>query len=218
MNTEDNHSMVRIKICGMTNREDAERAVELGANALGFIFAPSPRQVSPEEVRCMVEALPPFVQTVGVFVDEKMSDIRRIMKHCGLDLVQLQGDESPGFCRELMPDAVKSFRLKDETGLLPIKDYKGTVRAIHLDSYRKGTKGGTGEVFDWTLAVRAKALDIPLILSGGLGPLNIENAISAVRPYAVDINSGIEDRPGRKDHALMKQLIEKVKKMNFGGV
>ena len=161
----------------------------------------------------MIEALPPFVQTVGVFVDEKMSTIRRIMDHCGLDLVQLQGEESPGFCRELMPDAVKSFRLKDETDLLPIRDYKGNVRAIHLDTYRKGTKGGTGEVFDWTLAVRAKALDIPLILAGGLDPSNIDSAISAVKPYAVDINSGIEARPGRKDHALMKALMEKVKKM-----
>jgi phosphoribosylanthranilate isomerase len=210
--------MVRIKICGITNREDATLAVDQGADALGFIFAPSPRQVTPPCARSIINALPPFVQTVGVFVNEDPGKIREMVAYCNLDFVQLHGDERPDFCRELMPRVIKAIRLRDEKGLLPIETYQGKVRAILLDTYEKGRKGGTGRVFDWELAVKARAWGIPIILSGGLGPSNIGEAISFVRPYAVDINSGIETRPGIKDPDLMAHLMGEIHRVKSGGL
>ena len=209
--------MVKVKICGITNYEDASMAVRLGADALGFIFAPSPRQVTPEEVRRIIHALPPFVQTVGVFVDEDLGMIRQIKDLCRLDMIQLHGDESPDICRELMPHTIKACRLRDKSSLLPIKHYEGQVRALLLDTYKKGQKGGTGEVFNWDLALEVNELGLPVILSGGLGPLNIQRAISTVRPYAVDVSSGIEERPGKKDPVFMKLFMEKIHRMNSGG-
>jgi len=205
--------MVRVKVCGITNYQDASMAVQLGAHALGFIFAPSPRQVTPEKARDIIRAIPPLAQAVGVFVDEDPATIRRIMRFCGLDLVQLHGDESPDVCHELMPYAIKAFRLKDESSLSAIKSYRGRVRAILLDRYMEGKKGGTGRTFDWDLAIRAKDFEIPAILSGGLNPDNISEAISLVKPYAVDVNSGIEQSPGKKSPVLMSKLMEIIRKM-----
>jgi phosphoribosylanthranilate isomerase len=206
--------MVKVKICGITNPEDASLAVELGVDALGFIFAPSPRQVSPENAQRILDSLPPFVQKVGVFVDRDLRSIRDIKAFCGLDAIQLHGDESPDFCREFMPDTIKAFRLKNASSLIPIRLYQGKVRALLLDTYQEGKKGGTGKAFEWSLAFKAREFGIPVILSGGLGPSNIARAILTVRPYAIDVNSSIEARPGRKDPALMRQLMEKVKNMN----
>jgi len=206
--------MVRVKICGITNEEDALAAVRLGADALGFIFAPSPRQVSPESARRIIDLLPPFVQIVGVFVDETLDNIRRMIDRCGLDLFQLQGDEPPGFCRELMPRTIKSFRIRDASSLASMGRYRGAVKALHLDTFRKGTKGGTGETFNWELAVAAGRLGMPVILAGGLGPSNIEEAMEQVAPFALDVNSGIEERPGKKNLALMEELMKKVKGRN----
>jgi len=208
--------MVKVKICGITNHEDASEAVRLGAEALGFIFAPSPRQIVPELARDIIVDLPPFVQAVGVFVNEELSAIRDKVAYCGLDMVQLHGDEPPEFCRELMPRTLKAFRIKDTSSLSPIGAYKGLVKALLLDTYQEGLKGGTGKTFDWGLAVEAGKFGIPVILSGGLGPSNIETAISTVKPYAVDVNSTIEARPGKKDHALMRVLMEKVNGMRRG--
>jgi len=208
--------MVKVKICGITNHEDASEAVRLGAEALGFIFAPSPRQIVPELARDIIVDLPPFVQAVGVFVNEELSAIRDKVAYCGLDMVQLHGDEPPEFCRELMPRTLKVFRIKDTSSLSPIGAYKGLVKALLLDTYQEGLKGGTGKTFDWGLAVEAGKFGIPVILSGGLGPSNIETAISTVKPYAVDVNSTIEARPGKKDHALMRELMEKVNGMRRG--
>lgn len=210
--------MVRVKICGITNPEDAFEAISLGADALGFILAPSPRQVTPEIVRDIVNILPPFVQAVGVFVDEEFTTIRDIMDYCGLDMVQLHGNESPEFCRKLMPRTIKAFRLKDISTLMPIRVYKGNLRALLLDTHQKGMKGGTGKTFDWDLAIKARQFGMPIILSGGLGPSNIERAISTVKPYAVDVNSGIEERPGKKNPALIKALMQKVHCVNGRGI
>ena len=206
--------MVKVKICGITNPEDASLAVELGVDALGFIFAPSPRQVSPENAQRIINSLPPFVQKVGVFVDGDLRSIQDIKDFCGLDVIQLHGDESPDFCQEFMPETIKAFRLKNDSSLLPIKRYQGKVRALLLDTYQEGLKGGTGKPFEWGLAVRARGFGIPVILSGGLGPSNIARAVLTVRPYAIDVNSSIERRPGIKDPVLMRQLMEKVKNMN----
>ena len=182
-------------------------AVELGGNALGFIFAPSPRQIAPQKVRKIVQAIPPFVKTVGVFVNEASATIRAVMQYCGLDLVQLHGDESPAFCDELMPYAIKSLRVKDESCLETSRMYRGKVRALLLDTYAKEKVGGTGRAFDWNLAINIKETGIPIILAGGLGPSNINLAIQTVSPYAVDVNSGIEEYPGKKDPVLMKAMM-----------
>lgn len=209
--------MVKVKICGITNLEDASVALELGAEALGYIFAPSPRQVSPQKARTIIRALPPLAKAVGVFVDQDPTFIREIVEYCGIDIIQLHGKETPGFCRLLMPRSVKAVRLQDTADLLPLPAYRHHVRALLLDTYEKGKKGGTGKVFDWGLAVAAGTFGIPLILAGGLNPLNIERAILTVRPYGVDLNSGIEERPGKKSHALMDLIMEKIRTINQGG-
>ncbi len=198
---------VKVKICGITNLEDASIAVELGADALGFIFAPSPRQITPQKAREIIRAVSPFVKTVGVFVNEALDTIREIMKHCGLDLIQLHGDESPAFCEELMPYTIKALRIKDESSLQTSQAYHGKVRALLLDTYSTEMAGGTGKTFDWELAIKTKKQGIPIILSGGLTPSNIAAAIHTVRPYAIDVNSGIESYPGKKNHILMKAVI-----------
>lgn len=201
---------VKVKFCGITEGEDALGAVNLGADALGFIFAPSPRQILPEKARRIINALPPLVKTVGVFVNEKVAVIRELINYCGLDLVQLHGDESPEFCRKLLPYTIKAFRIKDDSSLQTIGDYHASVRALLLDTYCKDKAGGTGKIFDWRLAVKIKETGIPVILSGGLGPSNIAAAIRIVRPYAVDVNSGVEERPGKKSYRMMKELMETI--------
>ena len=198
---------VKIKICGITNLKDASTAVELGASALGFIFAPSPRQITPHKARSIIRHIPPFVKTVGVFVDEESVEIRGIMRYCGLDLIQLHGDESPGLCDELMPYTIKALRIRDESCLQTSCAYQGKVRALLLDTYSKEKAGGTGKTFDWSLAIKIKEMGLPIILSGGLGPSNIDMAVHTVRPYAVDVNSGIEDYPGKKNPILMKAVM-----------
>jgi len=201
---------VKVKICGITECGDALEAFQLGVDALGFIFAPSPRRIAPEMARFIIKAIPPFMKTVGVFVNEKAAIIREYINYCGLDLVQLHGDEPPDFCRQLMPHTIKAVRIKDESSLEMCSAYQGNVRALLLDTYAADKAGGTGKTFDWQLALKIKETGIPVILSGGLGPSNIEAAIRVVRPYAVDVNSGVEERPGKKSFALMKELMEKI--------
>ena len=205
---------VEVKICGITNYQDASMAVELGAGALGFIFAFSPRQITPQKARDIIRTIPPFVKTVGVFVDEGPAEIKEVIHYCGLDLVQLHGDESPDLCCELMPYTIKALRIKDEASLRKSQTYRGKVRALLLDSYSKDKAGGTGKTFDWQLALKIKKLGIPIILAGGLGPSNIDDAVRTVRPYAVDVNSGVEERPGKKSHLRMKDLMKKVRRIS----
>ncbi len=199
--------MLKVKICGITNRPDAVAAAALGVDALGFIFAKSPRRIEPEKAQTIIRALPPFITTVGVFVNEDPEDIRRIVAFCGLDMIQFHGDESPEVCEAFMPRAIKAFQLRDESGLSQIHAYAGKVRAVVFDTYSKDKRGGTGRSFDWTLAVKGKQGGIPVILSGGLGPANIAEAVSTVQPSAVDVNSGVEKKPGVKDHHLMKTFM-----------
>jgi phosphoribosylanthranilate isomerase len=202
---QENKDMVRVKICGITNLDDALLAAEMGAQALGFIFAESPRRIDPSEAEIIIRSLPPLVKTVGVFVNEDPERIKEIVTFCGLDLIQLHGNESPEIGRTLMPRSIKAFRIQNEGDVENIKRYHGTVRAILLDTFQKGKAGGTGRTFDWSLAVKAKEAGLPVILAGGLRPENIREAIAAVKPYAVDVNSGIEERPGKKDPVLMKR-------------
>ena len=207
-------SAVRVKICGITNIDDALAAAGLGADALGFIFwEKSPRNVSVDSAAQIIRKLPPFVTKVGVFVNETLANIRRAVEEAGIDCVQLHGDETPEFVRETLSATrvglIKALRVKDR------KDIEGMERycasAYLLDTFRPGAMGGTGEVFDWDIAVEAREKG-RIILSGGLNPANITEAIKRVSPYAVDAGSGVEARPGKKDFDRMKSFIEKAKK------
>jgi phosphoribosylanthranilate isomerase len=201
--------MVKVKICGITNLEDALAVVKWGADALGFVFAPSPRQVTRQQVAKIVAGLPPFVCKVGVFVDSELQEVEEAMRACGLDLAQLHGSESPDFCQELFPRVIKSFRVEDESVLDLLPQYK--VSAYLLDSYDVALKGGTGRSFDWGIAKKARQYG-PIILSGGLTSANVRQAIVQVRPYAVDVSSGVESKLGVKDHAKLRAFLEVAKK------
>ena len=201
--------MVRVKICGITNSEDALAAVKWGADALGFVFAPSPRQVTVDQVAYIVAGLPPFVCKVGVFVDSELEEVKETMRACGLTLAQLHGSESPDFCLALFPQVIKSFRVEDESVLDIMPRYKAS--AFLLDSYDAKLKGGTGQSFDWEIAKQAVRYG-PIILSGGLNPVNVRQAIKQVQPYAVDVSSGVESEPGKKDHNRIRAFLEAAKR------
>jgi phosphoribosylanthranilate isomerase len=201
--------LTRIKICGTTNLDDALIAVEAGADALGFIFVPNtPRYIHPNQAAKIIENLPPFITTVGLFVNAEQIEIDTIANDCSLDAIQLHGEEPPEFCQTLNRRVVKAFRVKDESSLSGLHDYH--VSAYLLDTYVKGTMGGTGKVFDWNLAVKAKQYG-RIILAGGLNPDNIASAILRVRPYGVDVSSSVEVSPGRKDPAKVKAFIGAVR-------
>jgi len=203
--------MVRIKICGITNLDDALLAAELGADALGFIFYPkSPRYVSPDTVREIIAHLPPFVVTVGVFVDEAAAVVRDLAAQVGLDWVQAHGQEPPDYCRSLGRRVIKGFRMKDASSLQDLEPYRGAVQALLLDTYKKGQVGGTGENFDWRLAREAKKYG-QVILAGGLTPDNVAQAIKVAQPQAVDTASGTEAAPGRKDVEKLRAFFKAVK-------
>lgn len=201
--------MVRVKICGNVTLKDTMAAVEAGADAVGFVFyARSPRVVSPKAVAAIVSHLPPFVTPVGLFVNEKPEVVRRIASDCGIRLVQLHGEESPQYCAELKLPVLKGIRVRTREDVANLSAYR--VDAILLDAYVEGIAGGTGTTFDWSLAVEAKAWG-PIVLAGGLTPDNVGEAISRVRPYGVDVSSGVESSPGAKDHAKVKAFVEAVK-------
>ena len=200
--------MAKVKICGITNLEDASVAAELGADALGFVFASSPRQVTRQQVASIVSKLPPFVCKVGVFVDSDFPEITEHIRFCGLNMIQLHGSESPDLCQALFPRVIKAFRVKDETVLALLPRYK--VNAYLLDTYHETLSGGTGQSFDWTIAERARQYGA-VILSGGLTPENVTRAIVEARPYAVDVSSGVESKPGVKDHDKLRAFFEAVR-------
>ena len=198
--------MTRIKICGITNPEDALAAVKAGADALGFVFyGESPRYISPENAGPIIATLPPFVTAVGLFVNEEPARINKITEQCGIDLVQLHGEESPEECNRINRRVIKAFRVKDFDSLDRMPDYK--VSACLLDAWSPAAHGGTGRTFNWEIAAHA-ALSHRIILAGGLTPDNVASAIRAVRPYAVDVSSGVETAPGKKDHEKLTQFIQ----------
>ncbi|MFA5164415.1 MAG: phosphoribosylanthranilate isomerase [Candidatus Omnitrophota bacterium] len=204
--------MVRVKVCGITNLKDAEAACRFGADAIGFVFAKSPRRIDASKARAISLRMPPYVSLVGIFVDEDIKKLLQIAEKCRLDIIQLHGNESINYCKQLkkyykIVKAVKVGEQKSFSGLLGYD-----ADAFLLDTYRPGKAGGTGEKFDWSLALKAKKHGKPIILSGGLRPGNVSEAIRKVKPYAVDVSSGIESSPGRKNMKLMKEFIHKAKK------
>ena len=201
----------RVKICGITCLEDALVAAEAGTDAVGFIFwKGSPRHIEVADAVRIIAALPPFVTAVGVFVNEEPRVINGIVKAAALGAVQLHGDEGPETAAEVGSKVIKAVRVKGPEDIGGLDAFK--VSAFLLDTYKEGTRGGTGETFDWDLAVRAKPLG-HVILSGGLTPENVADAIGRVSPYAVDVGSGVEAEPGRKDHGKIKKFMENVKFM-----
>lgn len=203
--------MTKLKICGLTTQDDASIA-EQGADALGFIFYDkSPRYVSPLTVSSF--QFNPFITKVGVFVNHSKDEILSIKERCKLDVIQLHGDESPEFCSLFSSSVIKAIRLYDEESVNQIELYKGVVTAILLDTYSKDAYGGTGKTFNWDLAIHAKRYGIPLILSGGLTARNVKEAIDYVNPYAVDLSSGVELYPGKKDHNKLIEVMKYVEKI-----
>lgn len=201
---------VRIKVCGITNREDALDAAYEGAWAQGFIFyKKSPRYVSPSKVKKIIEALPPFVTPVGVFVNQNEGAIRDICSFTRIKTIQLHGDEDPIFCSHLKEyKVIKAFRLKDRIDLSHLSSYK-TVDAFLFDTFQEHSFGGTGKTFSWDILKDTK-INKPFILAGGLNIQNVKEALGEVSAYAIDISSGIEKSPGIKDHRLMKEFFEYV--------
>jgi phosphoribosylanthranilate isomerase len=202
--------VLKIKICGITSVEDAEVVVAAGADALGFVlYGKSPRVVEPSVVRRIVAGLPPFVLPVGVFVNEDAATVRALMDECGLALAQLHGDEPASYCHNLGRPALKALRLKDRGTFLALAEFQGraNVRGFVIDAFSEQSYGGTGQTVDWTLAAEA-ARSAPILLAGGLTPANVADAIRQVRPYGVDVSTGVEERPGKKDPAKVKAFID----------
>jgi phosphoribosylanthranilate isomerase len=202
---------VKIKICGITRAADAAAAVEAGAHAVGFMFFEgSRRHVSVETARDIIRDLPPFVAKVGVFVNARREDVKRAIEQTGIDTLQFHGEEPPEACRGFGLKTLKAFRIqgKDMLALMPRYD----VDAWLLDSFVANARGGTGVTFNWDLAVHARSLGTPIVLAGGLTPENIKRAVEHVQPYAVDVSSGVESSPGKKDPALIRAFIENARK------
>jgi phosphoribosylanthranilate isomerase len=204
--------MTLIKICGITNAGDALAAVEAGADLLGFNFyLKSPRYVSPREARRIVEGLPESVARVGVFVNEAEPEtIARAISEAGVGAAQLHGDETPEFCAELVGiSVIKALRVGRGFSAEQASRYK--TGALLLDAYAEDAWGGTGRTFDWSVARRTREVVAKLFLAGGLTPENVADAVKAVRPFAVDVCSGVETSPGRKSFRLMRSFVEAVR-------
>jgi phosphoribosylanthranilate isomerase len=201
--------MPRVKICGITSVQDALHAAGCGADALGLVFYPgSPRCVTRRQAREIVAELPPFVVPVGLFVNCPVEEIGDTAAACGFDTVQLHGDETPDDCRLAPLRAIKALRVRDQASLAGIDGYP--VSALLLDAWVPGSYGGTGKTFNWQLAAAA-ARAHRVVLAGGLTPDNVAEAVRAVRPYAVDVSSGVESAPGRKDPDLVAAFVRNVK-------
>jgi len=201
--------VVRVKICGITNLPDGLAAAEAGADALGFVFAESPRRVSVEVAREIIGRLPPYVTAVGVFVDESLQEVRRTAAEAALGAVQLHGSEGPEVVRALAPlGCIKAFRVRSRGDLEAMARYR--AQGYLVDAFVPGQAGGTGRTIDWSMFAGFEPPG-PLILSGGLMPENVAEAVRIVRPYAVDVSSGVEAEPGRKDPERVRSFIQRAR-------
>jgi phosphoribosylanthranilate isomerase len=201
---------IKVKICGITNIDDAVAAVDFGADALGFVFfKKSPRYISHADAAAIINKLPSFTTTIGVFVNEKPEQIEKIIDLTHIDAVQLHGNEPPEMC-DISRRVIKAIRVKSLESLDPLINYKDKVSAFLLDTFTPEVLGGTGQIFNWDIAIYAKQFG-KIILAGGLTPDNVAEAIRRVRPYGVDVSSGVESEKGKKDHRKMKLFIERAK-------
>lgn len=203
--------MVKIKVCGITNVEDALECVKLGVDALGFIFAESKRRVNKETVREIINKLPPFITLVGIFVNEEKKIIEETAEYCRLDALQFHGQETTHYCQEFVGlgyKTIKSFSIRDKDSLEEINKF--IVSAYLFDTFKEGMPGGTGTCFDWNI-IKKISFTKPVIISGGLNLNNITRCIKLLQPYGIDICSGVEKYPGKKDKNKLRKFIEKVK-------
>jgi phosphoribosylanthranilate isomerase len=199
-----------VKICGITRIEDALAAAHCGAHAIGLVFfRPSPRYVPPPQAAAVVRALPPFVTAVGLFVDAGTVEVRAVVNEVKCQLLQFHGSETPEFCSQFGLPYVKAVRVRPGVDLLQCAHDHRDARGLLLDAFMQGTHGGTGTSFDWKLIPRS--MPLPVILSGGLNPENVTQAVRAVRPWAVDVSSGVETAPGIKDAARIAAFISGVR-------
>ncbi|WP_019692669.1 phosphoribosylanthranilate isomerase [Pseudomonas fluorescens] len=203
-------SAVRSKICGITRIEDALAAVDAGADAIGLVFyAKSPRAVTVQQARAIIAALPPFVTTVGLFVNASRCELGEILDAVPLDLLQFHGDETPADCEGYHRPYIKALRVKAGDDIAASCNAYAKASGILLDTYVEGVPGGTGEAFDWSLI--PQGLSKPIILAGGLSAANVAEAIARVHPYAVDVSGGVEQSKGIKDHAKIRAFIQAVR-------
>lgn len=198
-----------IKLCGMTRREDIVFAVNMGVDALGFILAESPRQVSLERVRELCHNLPPFINRVAVVVNPEPEEVAEIEKSRLFDYIQFHGSEKPELLKDTVLKSIKAISIAGEKDLAEVEKYKESADYLLFDTKIGSQSGGTGESFDWSLITE---LELPYILAGGLGADNIEDALKKLNPLAVDINSKVENEPGKKNHRLVKKTVDKIKR------
>jgi phosphoribosylanthranilate isomerase len=197
---------IKVKICGITNPQDAAVVVEAGADLLGMVFFEgSPRNVTPAQAALICREVPPHVLRVGLFVNASPALVQEAMASCTLQMLQFHGDETPGFCRQFGLMTMKAFRVSGPATLASLQDYP--TEAWLLDAHVKGKFGGTGRTFDWQLAAQAARMGTPVFLAGGLTSENIGEAIQTVRPYGVDVSGGVESAPGRKDPAKVRAFV-----------
>lgn len=205
--------MTRIKICGLTRAEDVQAAANSGADALGLVFYDkSSRNISVQQAAQLARIIPPFITVVGLFVNAEANFVRAVLKHVSLDLLQFHGEESPDFCAQFGKPYIKAIRVKSGIDLLQCAARFHTAQGLLLDAHVEGIEGGTGKTFDWTLI---PTLPLPVILSGGLQPGNVASAIQQVRPYAVDVSSGVEITKGIKDAAKIATFINEVNNIDL---
>lgn len=206
---------VKVKICGITNAPDGIAAIEAGADVLGFVFyESSPRQVSIRQAAEVIRQLPPFVIKTGVFVDASEDLVMRAIGDCGLNVLQFHGSETPEYCAQFGLMSMKAFRVRDSESLKILPTYP--TDAWLLDAFVADKIGGTGERFNWDLAVEATKLGRPVFLAGGLTPTNVAEAVKKVQPYGVDVSSGVEAEPGKKDHQKVREFIKAAKSVEPG--
>lgn len=198
---------IKIKICGITNARDAAAAAEAGADALGFVlWEGSKRFVSVETAARIAPLLPPHVIRIGVFVDAREELVYHAVRECGLNVLQFHGNETPEYCAQFGLMSMKAIRVKDEEAIELSRKY--TTEALLLDAWSPAGQGGTGEVFDWDLAVRIRRMGRTVFLAGGLTAENVAQAIRRVSPFGIDVSSGVESSPGRKDHGKIRAFIQ----------
>jgi len=213
---------VRVKIEGLRNPSDAMRVAQMGADAIGMVFAESPRWVSPDQARAIVDILPPWVATVGVFVNSDAVAINRVVERTGIGYVQLHGDETPDIVGQIDAPCIKAFRIRDESWLAEVRQWladcqaRSNLAAVLLDAYNPTVRGGTGERFNWDMVADARAAGAmagidPVILAGGLDDACVSQAIDLVQPWAVDVASGVEKSPGIKDFRKIRDFIDATK-------
>lgn len=203
--------MTKVKICGITNLEDAKASIYAGCDALGFVFyRKSPRYIAPKIAKAIIKSLPKNILKVGVFVNSKEKTIKKIAKFCGLDILQFHGNESTGFCRRFRSyKVIKALRVKDKVDLKHILQYNPF--AYLFDAFIESKLGGTGKKFDWKLIKHLNGIKKPIFLSGGLSTDNVKKAIEIAKPGWVDVSSSVEVSPGKKDHQKVSDFIKKVK-------